>query len=196
MRRAPAFAAAVSAFVAAAVVAFAAGAAHAADADYRLDAAASTVKYKLVHKLHEFEGTSHKAEGRARVLDGGRAQVMLRVPVESFDSSNVNRDAHMKETVEAARYPDVELKAIGDGLNAPATFPSKLAKTFKVQLTFHGVQQLFEVPVTIEWVSANELRAQATFRLSLESYKIDRPSLMFVKVDDDMKIDAKLVFKK
>ena len=36
---------------------------------------------------------------------GGRA------PLDSFDSGNSNRDEHMKEAVEAARYPLVELKA-------------------------------------------------------------------------------------
>src|SRR5262249_51832488 len=150
----------------------------------------------LVHKLHKIDGVSHKVEGRARILPDGKAQVMVRVPSESFDSGNVNRDAHMKECVEAAKYPWVELKALGEGLTPPATFPTTQKKTFKAQLSFHGVQQTFDVPVDVTWEAANKVRAKVTFAISLDGYKVERPSLMFVKVDDELKVDAKLVFAK
>ena len=42
--------------------------------------------------------------------------------------------------------------------------------------------------------SANRIRASASFAISLDSYKVERPSLMFVKVDDQLKIDAKTLF--
>jgi hypothetical protein len=40
------------------------------------------------------------------------------------------------------------------------------------------------------------VHATATLAISLDNYKIERPSLMFVKVDDELKIDAKLAFKR
>ena len=159
------------------------------------DAKQSSITYHLVHKLHKFDAVSRAVEGKARLLPGGQAQVMVRAAVESFDSGNTNRDEHMKETVEAARFPTVELKALAEGVALPATFPSKLEKKFKAQITFHGVQQVFDIPVTVEFVSANEARATASFALSLESFKIDRPSLMFVKIDDAMQLDVKIVFR-
>src|SRR6476620_8089651 len=73
---------------------------------------ASHVTYHIVHKLHRVDGVSKKVEGRARLQAAGPTQVAIRVPVDSFDSNNVNRDAHMKEAVEAARYPLVEIKAV------------------------------------------------------------------------------------
>lgn len=160
------------------------------------DAKQSSITYHLVHKLHKFDAVSRAVEGKARLQPNGQAQVMVRAPVESFDSGNTNRDEHMKETVEAARFPTVELKALAEGVTVPATFPSKLEKKWKAQITFHGVQQVFEIPVTVEFVSANEARATASFALGLESFKIDRPSLMFVKVEDDMHLDVKVVFKR
>ncbi len=163
--------------------------------NYSVDGGKSQITYHLVHKLHRFDGTSHKIEGRARVSPEGQAQVMVRAGVESFDSANSNRDEHMKETVEAARFPTVELKALGsDGFTPPATFPTALKKTVKAQLSFHGVQNVFDLPVDLEWASMNEVKVSTTFTISLEAYKIDRPSLMFVKVDDAMQIDVKLVF--
>ena len=169
----------------------------------RADAAASfavvkgesVITYHLVHKLHRFDGVSKSVEGKARVAADGTAQVMVRVPVESFDSSNVNRDAHMKETVEAARYANVELKAVGKpSLPAAPSYPLKVPVTFKAQINFHGVAQNFELPVELTYESATRVRATAHFTVSLESFKIDRPSLMFVKIDDGLTVDADVVF--
>ena len=128
------------------------------------------------------------------MMPDGKAQVMVRVPSESFDSGNVNRDAHMKEAVEAAKYPWIELKALGEGLTPPSTFPTTQKKTFKAQLSFHGEQKVFDLPVDVIWDAANKVHATATFAVSLDGYKVERPSLMFVKVDDELKLDAKLVF--
>lgn len=155
---------------------------------------ASTVTYHLIHKLHRFDGVSRKVEGRARVQVAGPTQVAIRIPVESFDSANVNRDAHMKESVEAARYPTVELKAVTEGIAVPERFPATYNKQWKAQLTFHGVTHDLEIPVTVRFDAADKVVATTSFSISLEAYKIERPSLMFVKIDDAMKIDASLTF--
>jgi polyisoprenoid-binding protein YceI len=155
---------------------------------------ASSVTYHIVHKLHRVDGTSKKVEGRARVQSAGPTQVAIRIPVESFDSANVNRDAHMKESVEAARYPTVELKAVTDGIAVPERFPATYNKQWKAQLSFHGVTHDLEIPVTVRFDAADKVVATTSFSISLDQYKVERPSLMFVKIDDAMKIEATLTF--
>lgn len=158
--------------------------------------AGSSVTYHLVHKLHKVDGVSKQVSGKARILPSGQAQVAISVPTESFDSANVNRDAHMKETVEAARYPQVEIKAIGEGIQVPATFPATIEKTWKAQVGFHGVQQPLDVPVKLVFESATRATATAALTVSLDQFKVERPSMMLVKVDDALKIDATVVFTK
>ena len=158
--------------------------------------AGSSVTYHLVHKLHKVDGVSKQVSGKARILPSGQAQVAISVPAESFDSANVNRDAHMKETVEAARYPQVEIKAIGEGIQVPATFPATIEKTWKAQVSFHGVQQPLDVPVKLVFESATRATATAALTVSLDQFKVERPSMMLVKVDDALKIDATVVFTK
>jgi polyisoprenoid-binding protein YceI len=155
---------------------------------------ASTVTYHIVHKLHRVDGVSKRVEGRARVQSAGPTQVAIRIPVESFDSGNVNRDAHMKESVEAARFPLVELKAVIDGLTIPDHFPTTVQKTARAQLSFHGVTQPLDIPVTLRFDAADKVVATASFGLSLDTYKVERPALMFVKIDDAMKLDVQLTF--
>jgi len=167
------------------------GVAWAQSADW--SAASGSLRYHVVHKLHKVEGVSRRVEGRARVLGDGNVQVMVRVPADSFDSGNVNRDEHAKEALEAAHYPFVVLKATG-ALVPPAKYPASEQRTFNAILSLHGVDEPLSLPVTLRWESANRVQAQARFAISLDHFKIERPSLMFVKVDDEVWIDVEVVF--
>ena len=154
---------------------------------YTVDAAKSSIGFTLIHKMHTVKGEAKKGvEGKAKVSDGG-SQVAVRAAVTNFDSGNANRDAHMMEVIEAAKFPSVELKAVAD-VKAPSVFPSKAAALLRGQLTFHGVTQPVEVKVELAWDSAKTLRVTGKFPVSLEAHKVERPSLMFVKVDDSVEI--------
>jgi hypothetical protein len=170
--------------------------AHAEDGvtSFKIKRDASSVTYHVVHKLHKVAGVSKSVDGRVRMQAGGPTQVAIRVPVESFDSDNVNRDAHMKEVTEAARFPNVEVKAVADGVAMPASFPSTIQKTWKAQVTVHGVTQMMDIPVSVTFQAADRVVATTHFDVSFDLFKIERPSLMFVKVDDAINIEASLTF--
>jgi polyisoprenoid-binding protein YceI len=166
-----------------------------AGAAFSVDTAASSVSYKIVHKLHTVVGTSKSPTGKARILPDGKVQVMVTIPVQTFDSGNSQRDAHVKEVLAAAAYADVSLKAVGEGVTVPTSFPTTIEKTFKGELTFHGERKTLEIPVKLVFESATRVTATTTFQISLEAYKVERPSLLLVKVDDAAKIEVSLVFK-
>lgn len=151
----------------------------------------STLSYRLVHKLHEVTGVSRAVEGKARLKAGGEVQVMVRARVDGFDSGNGNRDAHMLEATEAARFPFVTLKAVGR-LAPPEAYPARLEVTLTGEVTFHGVTRPVEVPVEVEFTSARAARATARLPVSLEAHGVERPSLLFVKVDDAVVVTATL----
>ncbi len=153
------------------------------------------MSYQIVHKLHTVVGTSKSPTGKARILPDGKVQVMVSIPVQTFDSGNSQRDAHVKEVLAAAAYADVSLKAVGEGVTVPTSFPTTIEKTFKGELTFHGERKTLEIPVKLVFESATRVTATTTFQISLEAYKVERPSLLLVKVDDAAKIEVSLVFK-
>jgi polyisoprenoid-binding protein YceI len=172
-----------------AAVLFIAAAAHAEDKLYSVDPASSVVKYTLVHKAHTFVGTADKGiEGKAKITSG-TAQVMVRIPVGNFDSGNSNRDSNMRDTVEATKYPNVELKAVSEGVSPQTSGTSK--HTLKGKLTFHGVTNNVEVPVEVTW-TGKTAKVQGKFSISLEAYKIERPSLLFVRVEDKLDLEVDL----
>lgn len=154
----------------------------------------SSLKIQIVHKLHKVDGSSSQVSGKARILPSGQAQVQVSVKADSFDTANVNRDATVKEVVEASKFPTIELKAGADGLTLPASFPATVEKTFKANVNFHGVQQTVDIPVKVTFESASRIRAEADFKLSLDSFKVERPSLFLVKIDDALVVKATLLF--
>lgn len=158
---------------------------------YSVRSADSSLTYRLKHALHDVEGTARPTEGKARLLPDGTLQVAVRANVADFDSGNANRDAHMKEATEAPKFPIIEFKGLANGVKVPTTFPSEQAVTLKGQLTFHGVKQAVEVPLKVVFTSAKEVSATGTFQISLEAFKVERPSLMMKKVDDALDLETK-----
>ncbi|MCK8499694.1 YceI family protein [Myxococcus fulvus] len=161
---------------------------------YALKKDASTLTYKLHHPAHEVVGTAKPSDGKALLKADGTLQVAVRANIKDFDSGNANRDQHMWEVTEVAKYPIVDFKGVAPGVKVPATFPSKVQVTLKGQLLFHGEKQSVEVPVTVLFKSATEVTTEGAFTISLEQFKLERPSLLMVKVDDKLVLEPKLVF--
>lgn len=150
--------------------------------------------YDVVHKLHEVRADSTAAEGKAAISPDGTVQAMVRVPVSSFLSGDGNRDEHMLETMEASRFPMVTLKLLGK-VKPPETLPATVTASFKGELEMHGQKNAEAVEATIVFASATEARVTAKLTVSLERYRIERPSLLFVKLDDACKVEVNALFK-
>jgi hypothetical protein len=151
----------------------------------------STLSYRLVHKLHEVEGRSKAVEGKARWLPDGTVQVMVRARVDSFDSGNSNRDAHLQEVTEAARLPWVILKAVAAGIRVDA-LPAEIEVPLRGLLEFHGIPREVAVTARVRLPSADRAEVVASFPVSLTAHGVERPALLFVPVDDRIDVTARL----
>jgi len=153
--------------------------------DFSLVPQQSNLRYTMVHKFHEFSGVSHEIEGRM-VLKATDGDLMIRVPASSFNSGNANRDEHAKEVMEVYKFPYVIFK----GKVTP-----KDEKTAHVagNLTFHGVEQSLEVDVPYEQ-SKGVVKGNLRFPVKMTDYKIERPQLLFIKVEDQFWMNGVLEF--
>lgn len=163
-------------------------------ATFSVDAPASSVRFEVVHKLHHVEGSSRDIEGKAVVKDERTVLAMIRIPVASFRSGDANRDAHMLEVLEIGEHPFVVFKGIarmpgGDGeLGGPVIMEG--------EVDLHGVKRPVTVPVTVERAGGDVLRVRGSFGVSLVAHQIERPSLLFVKIDDDCRIHVDLALRR
>jgi len=157
------------------------------DGDFVIEPDMSKVSYKLIHKFHEVVGVSRAIEGRA-VLTKGEGRVMVRIPVGTFDSGNKNRDAHAKEVLEAHKHPYVVFK----GAISPDSAQTDLLH-IKGTLLFHGVEKPIELDVALVQKEPH-VALRLSFPVSLDEHSVERPSLLFVKVDDRIMIEGELAF--
>jgi polyisoprenoid-binding protein YceI len=162
---------------------------------YTIDAAQSAIRYHVNHKLHTTDGRSSTIEGKAVIQPDGKVLTMIRVPVASFDSGDANRDSNMRETLEVSRYPFVVFKGV-TSLVLPAAQGKPLPVKLQGELDFHGVKHPIEVPVTIEFANDGSAAVKGKLNVSLDSYRVDRPSLLMIKLDDDCAIQFDLKLRR
>jgi polyisoprenoid-binding protein YceI len=151
-----------------------------------------TLTYTVVHKLHQVRGTSRQLEGRALAQPDGNVRVQVRAKVASFDSGNSNRDAHMREVTHDAAHPYAEVKGTISGVKLPLSGPRDATLHATVEL--NGEKKAQEVPLKLEPASGG-VRATFSFPISLDGFKVERPELLLIKVDDRATISGDLRFE-
>jgi len=151
-----------------------------------------TLGYTITHKLHEVRGTTHDFEGKVVVAPDGTARVQVRARVASFDSGNSNRDEHMREVTHEVEHPYCSVKGIATGVKLPLDAPRRIILAGTVEL--NGQRVSVEIPVGLTQ-SGSRLRASFSFAVSLDDLKIQRPALLFVRVEDRLMIEGDLLLE-
>jgi polyisoprenoid-binding protein YceI len=159
-----------------------------------VDPGASVVRFHLEHKLHKVDGRSSTIEGKAVIGADGRVMTMVRIPLTSFDTGDANRDSHMRETLEVAKYPHVVFKGVTT-LTVPVVHGKPIDTRLQGELELHGVKRPLDLPVQVSFGPDGAAVVHAKFPVSLEAHRIERPSLLFVKVDDQLLMDVELKLK-
>ncbi len=168
------------------------GSALSSGSSFAADPAASTLRYHVIHQLHRVDGETSGMEGRAVVKPDGTVQAMVRAAVVSFLSGDANRDAHMQETLETGRFPFVIFRGVarlGAGFQVPQSLP------MDGEVDLHGVRRPIHVDLAIERRDDGSLRIRTSFEVSLDSFGIERPSLLFIKIADACRIDVDLLLR-
>jgi len=148
----------------------------------------SSITYKLTHPLHEIEATS-KDSYCVINIDPAKKEiksVSVQVDVTTFNSGNSNRDSHAMEVIDAISYPYVKFNSSGIAQNG-----DKIKVSGK--LLFHGVTKDLVFDATPKWGN-NKLTVTGDFVISLTAYKIERPSLLMIPVNDDLHFTFNTVF--
>jgi polyisoprenoid-binding protein YceI len=159
---------------------------------FKLDPALpQSVKVQVVHPMHHVTEEVQEFQGAARLLPDGTLQAMVRAKINSFNSGNANRDEHMRETVEATKFPDVVVKAVLHP-TPPTAFPGTVEVPATMDVNLHGVSQKVSAPVKLVYKSASEVTVEGSFPVSLEGFKISRPSLLFTPIEDRAVVEFRL----
>ncbi len=151
----------------------------------------STIEYTLVHPLHTVHGISKDVDCDVKYDDtaGKVTGVSVSADVLSFDSGNSNRDSHMGEVVDAIDYPDVAFQ--GDSIQ----YLKNDTLMVVGKLTFHNVTKTIPVKVA-EKFENNDTIFDGDFYISLTEFKIQRPSLLLMPVEDKLTLKFNIIIPK
>jgi polyisoprenoid-binding protein YceI len=151
------------------------------------DIATSSITYTMKHKLHAWDGTSNQVNVASKWNGDKLEQISVLAKVSSFNSGLSSRDSHMIEVLDALTLPNITFSSTSIKYNG-----TEILATGKLQ--FHGVTKEVQFAVKPKKEN-NQWLYEGEFPVLLESYNVKRPSLLFVKADNLMKIRFVLVFK-
>lgn len=168
-------------------------------AQYKVDPAASNVTFEVSAQLHMVHGKGGVFSGTISgdPADITAAQISVHLDPATFDTDNDSRDKTMREKcLELAKYPSIGFESTSIEAEKKALVSDQpLSATIKGVLKLHGLETPMAVPVKIVWNSAG-LTAEGSMALKLDDYKISRPRVIFVKLQNDISIRFKIVARK
>jgi hypothetical protein len=163
-----------------------AAAAFGADMQWSLEK--STLTYHVSHPLHQIDGVSHAAKGKA-VCHAGDCEFLIAVPVKSFDSGDSNRDVHMIQVVRGAEYP---MATVRFHLPESAAASGTVHPDLQVELagqTAEYRQAAFQVNL-----HGNEADVTGTIPAKMSDFHIQPPSLLTIPTKDEMPIKVSMTW--
>ncbi len=146
--------------------------------DFKL--ASAKAIYTVKHLMKTVKGRSEELKGKM-VCDQKECEFLIAVPAKSFVSSDSNRDLNMQTILDVARFPLVTAKG-----KFPATELEKSDWTLKSLISIHGVEKEYLVKIK------KSQMMEAHFNLKLEDHKIERPSLLTFKIENEVPMDFEI----
>ena len=158
--------------------------------NWEIDKDKSQISYIGSHPLHSWEGVSKDITFNLECANH-HCVLNISAPLESFDSGNDGRDSNMLYYTESLLYPEVHFKS--ESFKFTGNFDASI--DLRGELTFHGITK--EIPVKIKLYkdldeSIITQWGKCSFNISLDSFKVKRPSLLMRKISNEISINAEL----
>jgi polyisoprenoid-binding protein YceI len=149
----------------------------------------SSIHYRLTHPMHEVNAVSNEVNGRIEIDPAEKKieAVTADVDVMTFDSGNSNRDSHAMEVVDALTYPAVNFAGTSVIQQGDSVF-------VRGTLTFHGITNDVTIAGKDTWTGSS-VTVDGRFSISLTAFKIERPSLLFIPVNDELKFTIHALYR-
>ncbi len=161
-----------------------------AQADHQWTLETSRLSYHVSHPLHQTDGVSHSARGKA-VCHAGQCEILIAVQVKTFDSGDSNRDLHMLQVTRGAQFPLVSVRTrLPEAAAESSTIHADLEIEFAGQ-TAQYKQVAFQLTP-----QGNQIKITGTIPATLADFKIDPPSLLTVAVKNEIPIRVETTWRK
>jgi polyisoprenoid-binding protein YceI len=157
-----------------------------------VDPQASEVGFDGSSTLHDFTARTRQVAGEVRFDPGHLALAggTISCQAAALDSGSEGRDEDMRETLEVERFPEIRF-VLGSASGTWSNRQCSLALTGRFAV--HGVERESKLAVDVETRSDGGLHLVGKVKLSLDDFRLDPPSVLFVNMDDEVKVWFDLV---
>jgi hypothetical protein len=153
-----------------------------------------TVEYRATHPLHVVVGTSYDLRVVADESRRGLAMT-ARVPVASFRSGNVERDARISDAMDAQHHPLITLHAELPRSQLPDS--GQVARVaVQAQVEAHGVTVAHPIELFLDFVDPEQPTATFELHESLKAHHIQPPRILLMRVRDNLLITGRVQLRR
>lgn len=147
------------------------------------------VKFISQTPIESFEGITNEIDGYI-FWEGesltNKSQLYFEVNLDALDTGIGLRNRHMKENyLKTFRYPFAQFN--GKVVKEEEVANNKFKVTVDGEIFIHGVAKKLTVSGTVE-KNKPSYRIQTEFTIKLSDFKIEVPSLMFMRISEDIKL--------
>ena len=142
----------------------------------------SLITYFGVHYLHKWEGSTSDVKGVVsydKNID--QYECSISVPLNTFSSGNDNRDSNMLVYCKAFDFPNINFQSTSIKVNE-----STLEIEGKIE--FAGEEREIKTNAKLNSLDNNLFAIEGELDILLSEFKVERPSLLFVEIEDLVKI--------
>ena len=142
----------------------------------------SLITYFGVHYLHKWEGSTSDVKGVVsydKNID--QYECSISVPLSTFSSGNDNRDSNMLVYCRAFDFPNINFQSTSIKVNE-----STLEIEGKIE--FAGEEKEIKTNAKLNSLDNNLFTIEGELNILLSEFKVERPSLLFVEIEDLVKI--------
>ena len=142
----------------------------------------SLITYFGVHYLHKWEGSTSDVKGVVsydKNID--QYECSISVPLSTFSSGNDNRDSNMLVYCRAFDFPNINFQSTSIKVNE---------STLEIEgiIEFAGEEKEIKTNAKLNSLDNNLFAIEGELDILLSEFKVERPSLLFVEIEDLVKI--------
>ena len=142
----------------------------------------SLITYFGVHYLHKWEGSTSDVKGVVSYdKNVDQYECSISVPLSTFSSGNDNRDSNMLVYCRALDFPNINFQSTSIKVNE-----STLEIEGKIE--FAGEEKEIKTNAKLNSLDNNLFAIEGELDILLSEFKVERPSLLFVEIEDLVRI--------
>ena len=158
--------------------------------NYSIIQSNSEIEYSGSHPMHGFSGSSSIITLLSECNKAGdNCDLMFKIPIISLNSGNDNRDSNMLNYLNVFSYPEIRLSTQNFIIKEYNDEP------IPCEMSISGMNQQINIPLTLSKISDVQYEVTSLFSISLDQFNIDTPKLLFIPMNNEVKIRVKLLIE-